>query len=455
MRRLPRTLWLLSLTACLAACSDQAPSEAPEAAEPRSSPTLPEHRDRANTPPRDAGPGMIRLMEAYDAAPKIPGISSTERLAKWAAWADDHMPDATDRERVYAAHVLSVEELKRERGPLAATPLSGLPLMTRMLDAWRVDADGDGTLADDELDAAATLPNLMHWPQGMRMTPSAREMRGPLARGMTIDDVAFDGPLPERPSWFMLGIADTDGDGRLTEAEWARAIVEHTNRAEARARAEFERLAAARLDANDNGRFDDAERSDLASSAGQLQSYGLSPYDPWLYPFMFERLQREHLPFEYPEVAPPVTGTTTLLPRPKLPPSSAVFGLVSSESPTPPPDPATAATEHAAFQTYLQFRQRADHDSRYLGFVAVLDTDGDEALSTAEWEQGLAELPRQHEREVFRRFYDTNTDGRISDPEIADFMRWHDNRGLRADANFDGQVDHRDIVTFVEFLRSQ
>lgn len=99
--------------------------------------------------------------------------------------------------------------------------------------------------------------------------------------------------------------------------------------------------------------------------------------------------------------------------------------------------------------------QASGRRSRFLGFVATLDTDADGSISTAEWERGLTELPRRHEREVLLAFYDTNADGTISDTEIADFMRWHDNKGVRADANFDGKVDHLDVIAFVEFVKGQ
>ncbi len=426
-------------------CSEDAREASADAVPSPPASAIPDRREQAYAAPDDAGAGMQRLMEAYDAAPKIATPSFEERVAEWAVWAEEYLPRMTERERVHAAYYLTIRDLQREAGPAGNSDLRGYQQMLRVVEIWRHDADGDGRLNEAELEAsgrAGYYPGLPYY--SLRYSGNDIIREAPIGP----EDIAVVGPLPEDASWDMLALHDTNRDGRLDEREYRSAYAHWNNETVAADLFWIRRVATHRLDANRNGKLDGVEMEEFADAMNAEAPFGLGFDTAWTRPSIASALKNSN-PFrlEIPAVAP---AEPTGRPLPTRPPET--YGDVDGDGRRTDID---QFGSQEALDAYRAAHRREYVESTYRGLLTELDTDRSGTLSTEEWEHAYAELPRRHERAVLLTFYDTNTDGRISDPEIADFMRWHDNRGLRADANFDGQVDHRDIITFVEFVKGQ
>lgn len=112
--------------------------------------------------------------------------------------------------------------------------------------------------------------------------------------------------------------------------------------------------------------------------------------------------------------------------------------------------------ENAAFnrasQSYEQMVE-AMRDLREVDFYhnsfnhasSMGDLNRDGRLSPAEWEALIDKLVVARDQRLFHVSYDLDRDGSVSDTELSMLMGWHAEGSLRADVNYDGQVDARDL----------
>jgi Ca2+-binding EF-hand superfamily protein len=73
------------------------------------------------------------------------------------------------------------------------------------------------------------------------------------------------------------------------------------------------------------------------------------------------------------------------------------------------------------------------------------DTDGDGRLSSEEWERRIDRLLTERDERLFLRGYDLDGSGRVDAGELGTFVDWFRAGSLRADVNYDGAVDARDL----------
>lgn len=73
------------------------------------------------------------------------------------------------------------------------------------------------------------------------------------------------------------------------------------------------------------------------------------------------------------------------------------------------------------------------------------DSDGDGRMSDREWDTRIDRLLIEREQRLFLRSYDLDKSGRVDPSELNRYLDWHQKGSLRADANFDGVVDARDL----------
>ena len=73
------------------------------------------------------------------------------------------------------------------------------------------------------------------------------------------------------------------------------------------------------------------------------------------------------------------------------------------------------------------------------------DADGDGRLLADEWERRIDRLLAEREQRLFLRGYDLDGSGRVDAGELDTFVDWFRVGSLRADVNYDGSVDARDL----------
>lgn len=83
------------------------------------------------------------------------------------------------------------------------------------------------------------------------------------------------------------------------------------------------------------------------------------------------------------------------------------------------------------------------------------DTNGDGRLTPDEWDARVAMLLAERDQRLFVHSYDLDGDARVSQNELMNFLDWHKAGSLRADANFDGVVDARDLERAMQSYQLQ
>lgn len=83
------------------------------------------------------------------------------------------------------------------------------------------------------------------------------------------------------------------------------------------------------------------------------------------------------------------------------------------------------------------------------------DTNGDGRLTPNEWDARLEMLLAQRDQRLFVRSYDLDDDGSVGQNELMNFVDWHRAGSLRADANYDGIVDARDLERAMQIYQLQ
>lgn len=99
----------------------------------------------------------------------------------------------------------------------------------------------------------------------------------------------------------------------------------------------------------------------------------------------------------------------------------------------------TEIQDFTADATSLYFRRQFDHAA------SQSDANGDGRLTPGEWDTRLDMLLAQRDQRLFLRSYDFDASGAVGQDELMTFVDWHRDGSLRADANYDGVVDARDL----------
>lgn len=77
--------------------------------------------------------------------------------------------------------------------------------------------------------------------------------------------------------------------------------------------------------------------------------------------------------------------------------------------------------------------------------ISQSDSNSDGRMSDPEWDVRMDELLTQRDQRLFLRSYDLDRSGQVDPSELNRFIDWHQAGSLRADANYDGVVDARDL----------
>lgn len=109
-----------------------------------------------------------------------------------------------------------------------------------------------------------------------------------------------------------------------------------------------------------------------------------------------------------------------------------------------------AATQKEAARSAAEFMRRQFEQA-----TAESDADRNGRLTPDEWDARLEMLIARRDQRLFVRSYDLDGDGRVGQSELMNFVEWHKAGSLRADANFDGVVDARDLEQAMSMYQRQ
>ncbi len=101
-----------------------------------------------------------------------------------------------------------------------------------------------------------------------------------------------------------------------------------------------------------------------------------------------------------------------------------------------------------AQQTALALREQFEH-ARRQG-----DLDGDGRISPDEWERRIDTLLDARDERLMLRVLDLDANGWVGAHELARYLDWYRAGSLRADANFDGAVDARDLEMVTRYFQA-
>lgn len=378
-------------------------------------------------------PALTRLRAELAASVPVSGVSDEDRLADATAWVRANRPPdyayAQLEARILA--LLSTILDGDQRSPAWVMNLPALELeMIRAL-----DADGDGTVTLDELRAydeagVEQLTELEHPYLLARIDTNGDGQLSPEERSV-VDSVelfqqgAFAG-LFDRA---MIEAWDTDRDGILADTEREEGL--------GAAHREFGSFFDDQRRAlEDQGVFDgeggDERRAEFEASLAEQQA---------------RADQAEKMVMM--QVARPFFQMMTL----ESPSSDAAESLRAPE-PTDfdtDGDGRLGPEESDAYRAVLdEYNQTTGGMNGYrlnqFRQVARLgDANHDGQFTPAEWDGYLDTLIADRNRRLFLGSYDADASGTVSSAELMTFLDWHRAGSLRADANYDGLVDARDL----------
>jgi hypothetical protein len=97
------------------------------------------------------------------------------------------------------------------------------------------------------------------------------------------------------------------------------------------------------------------------------------------------------------------------------------------------------------------FRLKAQFDNS----IAQSDTDGDGRMNAGEWEMRIDNLLAQRDERLFLSSYDLDGSGRVEGGELVTYLGWYRDGSLRADVNFDGQLNALDLEAMARNYQGQ
>jgi Ca2+-binding EF-hand superfamily protein len=404
--------------------------------------------------PRVAGPGgdagglpsdadveaLARLHEELARAVPVTGRSDEERLADARAWVAANRPGDWAYAELEAQMLAAYDSMADAEKRSARWVLDHARLEVAMIRA--LDADGDGRVSDGEVGAFAEYAVLLFDPDSH---PYLLERFDPDGDGHTrLSDLSnmladlnvLEGVVArvKADRW------DTDGDGLLSEGE-SRAGRE-------------EALLHAKI--FDDGHIeyvenpaDDAAEANAAALAREVELFGEGVVEG--------TLARQDSAWPY-HLSVSLTAAMRLEERGTIPeldpslspksPEMSAFDLDGDGS----VDEAQLGAYTGAWETFSQelvgrnalleaLRKRGEFERA----VAQSDTDGDGRLLADEWERRIDRLLAERDERLFLRGYDLDGSGRVDAGELGTFVDWFRVGSLRADVNFDGAVDARDL----------
>lgn len=386
-----------------------------------------------------------RLAQLYEGAPVSEFMTADERLAKARAWVDANRPDTSDRLREVEAQFLAIMAGFFAMGEsITLNQFRGL-MSLELLDAWALDADRDGEVTDEELEAAKFLEQIdptehpflreQYDTDGdgelsdaereaarTKMEAAGQEMVGSLGQDIArrIADTDGDGTVSndERKASLRAmmstgpwaAAADTDGDGNLSDEEWAVAAPQYQNEDGIADEVFFTAAATAFMTR--------VQVTAEATMAAMKETFGDPPAPPDFASFNADG-----------------EGPLSEEERNAWQEAQAAY----------------AETSRDWYQDYARKLRLA----RFYATESMVDTNLDGIATDDEWAAAHVSFDHQRDANLFRWFYDTDQSGSVGPAEADAFVRLFEQSHPRADINLDGTLDQNDVRLFAQLFVEQ
>lgn len=442
-------------------------------ASPAGGPLTVEEGGNAPTTPAAPSPDALALAELNaelaKAAP-VEAKSDAERLAEARAWVEANRPADRPYNEIEAKILALMDVMFNGEKKSAEWTMNQSQMEVEMIRA--LDADGDGRVSDDEVQAfidenIAGLFNPLEHPYLKAKLDTNGDGELQPEEMMELGSMMGEGALSGVFDRAKLEAWDADNDGVISGDE--RVAGEAA--AIAKAQDMFGDMIAKMGESAGGQEGGDAAKALLGDPS-------LSPEE--------QQAAREAL---YEEVG---EQTAQMLEAQRQMMISQAASMEFMEAmrvdnlPTPdmkemladmptPPDPmafdidgdgAFADDEMAARMQAMQdyqeavarwgseltaYRLKAQFDNS----LAQSDTDGDGALSPGEWDERIGSLLVERDQRLFLQSYDLDGTGQVEAGELVSYLEWYRSGSLRADINYDGALDARDLETMAREFQSQ
>lgn len=378
--------------------------------------------DRA--PRADDERAVDRLRAQLSSAAQVTAPTDAQRLADARAWvAANRSADRPFND--LEARILALMSAVKDGGEHSSLwAINAALIEVETLRA--LDADGDGLLTTAEI---------------QRFLEDETAVPDPLEHPYFADGLDTEAALTAVLERARLEAWDTDRDGFVSPAERAAGeAVESSERVEYLVAQELDRMDIAGTFEDANPTREDTEALLREQFTRSLEGVDLSSAAMLTARNMLYAMQM--LDLSDAAIAADLTATMP------LPPDFESFDANN--------DGEVLGPEVAAFnqaiadydRTILALTSTADLDfyhRRYQLISVDADTNRDGRLSAAEWDTLTARLAQARDDRLFLLSYDLNRDRTVGNDELMQFLDWHKAGSLRADANYDGVVDARDL----------
>ena len=350
---------------------------------------------------------LAELRAELDRAEPVAFRSDDQRYAEALAWVEANRPADRPYNEIEAKILALMDVIFDGEKRSAEWTMNQSQVEVEMIRA--LDADGDGQVSDDEVQ--------------MFIDENIAGMFNPI----------------EHP--YLKARLDTDGDGNLSQREMMR-IGEVMG--EGALAGVFDRAKLESWDADNDGQLSADER--LAGEAGPEVAQGMEMQRQMLLSqaasmdFM-EAMRVDNLP------SPDLKEMMAEMPQPSDPMTFDIDG-----------DGQLAEDEQAAQMESMQAYQEAVAQwgaevtalrlkAQFENSVSQSDTDSDGRMDSNEWDARIDRLTYEREERLFLRSYDLDGSGKIEGSELNRYVEWYRSGSQRADVNYDGAVDARDLET--------
>lgn len=409
-------------------------------------------------PPAIRGPdaeALARLREEISRAEPVSFVTDEERMASARAWVDANRPADRPYNDLEARMLALMDMVFDGQERSALWTLNMQEIEVEMIRA--IDADGDGQVTDEEVAAFADA-------------------------GFGMFDPTQHPYLQER--------LDTDGDGTLSQAELEQLA--STDFMGGAMKGVMERARLEAWDTDNNGSLSDDERVAGESAQGSMLKFFADGHvEPVTDPSEIDPAEQEQVLAQLREdfgdgyadqmraQADITNGMAVAMPllqdmRVENMDQQELQKQIMQSMPTPPAqdqfdidgDGQVTGTEVETMTAAMQEYQEHIRDWAAVQQASALrlmfdhatsqsDQDSDGRMSAEEWDDRIDQLMHEREERLFLRSYDLNGSGRIEGAELNQYVEWYQAQSLRADVNYDGAVDARDLETMAIRFQQQ
>ncbi len=387
---------------------------------------------------------LAALRAELESAEPYTGRTDEQRLADAWAWVDANRPPDRAYNEV-EARILALMDVVFDGEARSAEWLMNASLIeVEMMRA--MDADGDGQVSDAEMtqfvdENLQALGGLEHPYIKAKLDTDGdgQVSEGEMAALQRVisQDGAFKGVL-ERA---QLEKWDTDRDGFLTDAERAQG--------QAGAGDALRELVAQQMKVlEDSGRIQGEPGSPERAQAERDMEEGIRKAlgeNNELAGFMTAQELMDAMRLENMDQKQFQQEMMASMPKP---PDYQSFDS-DGDGTVGPGETEVFSEAMQAYQKQVQdYAARAAAEFMRRQFehaTGQSDANADGRLTPDEWDARVEMLLAQRDQRLFLRSYDLDADGRVGQNELMNFVEWHKAGSLRADSNFDGIVDARDL----------